>query len=75
MEIIINKGFLKISKTDFNCPKCDKLHEEKDYYKRLYKSKGGLISIRCKLCNQKIFITSDYQGDISIWIDSNVKDS
>jgi len=64
-------GFLCMSETDFNCPKCTCLHQEADYYSQLDKSKRGFIYKKCKGCGTKLGITSDFKGDVQVWIKDN----
>jgi len=68
IQIGESRGIVCLCQTDFNCPKCGKLHTEDDYYKQLDKSKHGLIYKKCKGCGVKLGITSDIKGDIRVWL-------
>ena len=59
---------------DFKCPKCNFQYYEKDYYKQLHNSRKFLIYKKCKGCDNKIGITTDYTGNVKIWIKENEKD-
>ncbi len=59
--------FLSLIETEFNCPKCQCLHEEQDYMNRLSKSKG-MIYKSCKGCKNKIGITTDIKGNVKVWL-------
>jgi hypothetical protein len=61
-----DRAILCISKVDFRCPVCDRLYTEKDYYKRLDKSKSGVIYKKCS-CGFWLGITVDYRGDVRVW--------
>lgn len=71
--IRIPNGFLTLCETDFNCPKCGKLHTEEDYINRLNKS-DGLIYKRCKGCKTWLGITSNIMGDTVAWLKEDEKD-
>ena len=59
---------LSIIKTDFNCPKCTKLHEEKDFDKRLNNSSKGYIYMKCKGCKTVLGVSTDIMGDVVAWV-------
>jgi len=61
-----DRAILCISKVDFRCPVCDRLYTEKDYYKRLDKSKSGVIYKKCS-CGTTLGVTVDYRGDVRVW--------
>ena len=67
---ITNMGILCFVDTDFKCPSCGELHEESFYYNQLSKSKRGYIYKHCRRCAAKIGITSDYKGDVQVWLKS-----
>jgi len=61
-------GFLCMVETDFKCPKCEYNYTEKDYYNQLTNSKCGFIYKRCRGCGIRLGITTDYKGDIRVWL-------
>ena len=66
--IRIPNGLITLVETDFNCPKCTCIHEEEDYYDRLYRSKHGFIYKSCKGCKAKLGISSNIRGDVVVWL-------
>lgn len=64
-------GFLTLVETEFNCPNCDELYQEKDYYHKIQQSKTGLVFTRCKKCRESIGITTDIKGDVKAWLGKN----
>ena len=72
-SIQIPDGILSMVEVDFKCPKCECPHSESDYYDRLYKSKHGLIYKQCKGCKTKLGITTDFKGDVVIWLKEDEK--
>lgn len=69
-QISIPNGILTLNDVDFNCPKCGHLHEESDYYKKLEKSDETYIYMKCKSCKEKLGVTTDYRGDVVVWLKS-----
>jgi hypothetical protein len=61
-------GIICVVKADFECPKCGYAYHEEDYYNRLYKSKNGLIYKKCKGCHTQMGITTDFKGDVRVWL-------
>ena len=70
-SVKIPNGILSISVAHFNCPKCNYLYLEKDYYNALAKSKSFLIYKTCKNCKNKIGITTSITGDVVVWLKKN----
>ena len=71
--ICIGNGFLTFAKTNFSCPVCKCLHEEKDYITRLLNSKHCITYKQCKHCKVKLGISADYMGDTVVWLKSDEK--
>jgi predicted RNA-binding Zn-ribbon protein involved in translation (DUF1610 family) len=55
---------LKISKVDFNCPKCGKEYSDEDdkYLNRCEKNKNFRTNIKCK-CGNSFYMTYNYMGN------------
>lgn len=64
---------LSIPKSKFNCPKCECLHSEEDYYEKLRNSKTFISYQNCKGCKTKLGISSDITGDVVVWLKSEEK--
>jgi hypothetical protein len=62
------KGFITLSKIDFNCPACNQEHGEKFYYNQLRKSKNCMVYKECKKCGEILGITHDMCGDVVVWL-------
>jgi len=58
---------------DFECPKCQCPHSEKDWFERFSKSKTGLIYISCTGCKAKLGVTTDIRGDVRVWLKETEK--
>jgi hypothetical protein len=70
-SIAIPNGILSMCYDEFDCPACTCHHTGKDYEDRLFKSKRGLIYKKCKGCKTKLGITTDYKGDVHVWVKNN----
>lgn len=66
--IRIPNGFVHLVETDFNCPSCNELYQEKDYYHKINQSKTGLVFTKCKKCRESIGITINIKGDVVAWL-------
>jgi len=58
---------------EFNCPKCTCFHSGKDYEIKLEKSKKGYIYMKCRGCKTMLGISSDYKGDVVVWLKEDEK--
>lgn len=67
-SIILNNGIITLADTDFKCPKCECVHNENDYYTKLYKSDIWFIYQNCKGCKDKLGISINIRGDVVVWI-------
>lgn len=72
-SIPIQNGIISMCYTDFKCPVCECVHGEDDYFKRMQKSKYGLIYRKCKGCKTMLGITTCMRGDVKVWIKSEEK--
>lgn len=72
-SIKIKGGILSMCYTDFDCPQCGYHYRETDYYNRLDKSKKFVIYMTCKNCKTKLGVTSDFMGDIQVWLKKDEK--
>lgn len=64
----LNNGILCMCKDEFNCPKCGKFYEGKFYEDQLEKSKKFWITKTCTNCKTKLGISTDFKGDVVVWI-------
>jgi|LakMenE01Jun11ns_1017448.scaffolds.fasta_scaffold9958435_18 hypothetical protein len=71
-SILIPNGILSLAETDFKCPNCDKKYSEEFYYKVLEKSKKTYIYKKCLVCSAKMGISSDFRGDIVVWLKNEI---
>jgi RNase P subunit RPR2 len=62
----LNPGFLCFSKTDYNCPECNHLHEGSETSEALEKSKRGYVFRNCEKCGKRLVIAPDYKGDLLV---------
>jgi hypothetical protein len=55
--------FLDFAKTDFSCPHCGKMHEDKDdkYFNRIRKNKTLTTIVNCD-CGKTFYLTIDFDG-------------
>ena len=60
----LKDGFIDLSKIDFYCPHCGKIHtDNKDYYlDRCEKNKSGIARVKCE-CGKTFYMTYDITGD------------
>ena len=61
-------GIICMTSGDFDCPVCGERHTEEDYYKKLDRSKKGLIYKPCKNCGEVLGITADMMSNIHAWV-------
>lgn len=61
---------LDFCNSDFKCPSCGKEHTNEDWCKKLDRSKKGVIYMKCKGCGNKLGISTDYKGDVVVWLKS-----
>lgn len=64
-------GVLCLSETDFKCPSCGVGYKESEYYNQLNRVKRGFIYKKCKKCATKIGISTDFKGDVQVWLQSD----
>jgi uncharacterized C2H2 Zn-finger protein len=69
-----NVGIICLVDTDFKCPACGIGYKESEYYNQLNKSKRGFIYKRCKQCATRIGISTDFKGDVQVWLKSDEND-
>jgi uncharacterized C2H2 Zn-finger protein len=62
--IKIHDFFIDFAKTDFTCPHCDKLHEDKEdkYFDKINKNKSWTTKVNCQ-CGKPFNLTVNYKGD------------
>lgn len=72
-SVPIHNGILSLVEADFKCPVCGCAHDEDDYFKRMQRSKYGLIYRKCKGCKTMLGITTDMRGDVKVWLKSEEK--
>lgn len=68
-----NKIFLNIPITDFKCPNCDHQYSAGFYLDQLEKNNEGQIYKVCRYCRKKIGITTDYMGNVAVWMKADDK--
>lgn len=61
-------AIITLADVDFKCPKCEKEHNEDDWYPQYSRSKNGVIYRKCKGCKTKLGITTDIKGDVVVWL-------
>ena len=61
--IKIHDFFIDFTKTDFTCPHCKKLHEDKDdkYFDRINKNKTFTTKVKCE-CGKQFYLTISFDG-------------
>ena len=61
----IDNGFIDIANTMFNCPYCNKVHnDDKDkYLNRCNKNKKSYTKIKCNNCEKYFYMTYSTYGD------------
>lgn len=59
---------LSKSKLDFNCPKCECLHKEQDYFEKFRISKKPTFYMNCKGCKTRLGIEQDIQSNTVVWL-------
>jgi transcription elongation factor Elf1 len=67
-SILMNGAIICIPDTDFKCPECGHQYHADDYEERLYKAKKTWITKKCKSCGIKMSITTDFKGDVVVWL-------
>jgi hypothetical protein len=60
----IRYGFIDFAKTNFDCPNCNKIYNDRDdkYLERCQRNKKGITKIKCG-CGIFFYMTYDYKGD------------
>lgn len=72
-SVKIPNGILSMVEVDFKCPHCEYGYGSEWYADRLYKSVRGLIYKSCKICKNKLGITTDIRGDVVVWLKKEEK--
>ena len=62
-----DSAIISYGKSDFNCPICQCLHDENDWYEKYAKAKGFCITIRCKGCKRKLGLAVGMMSDVHVW--------
>ena len=67
--IKIHDLFIDFAKTDFNCPHCGKLHEDKDdkYFDRIRKNKTWTTKVKCE-CGKSFYLTVSFDGQFQTFV-------
>lgn len=66
--VFVPHGMITIPEVDFTCPECGHSYGEQDWYKKLDKAPTAHIYIICKGCKKKIGVSTDFKGDVQIWM-------
>lgn len=67
--IKIHDFFIDFAKTDFTCPHCGKVHEDKDdkYFNRINKNKTWTTKVKCD-CGKPFYLTVSFDGQFQTFI-------
>lgn len=65
MLIVLKKGFIQISSTEYKCPSCLSTFDDRNdtLLNRINKNKRGYTTTKCVECNQYFSLTYDFKGN------------